>query len=147
MIDKPAKWLHVEPNSYDEGEDVSRKGVAFHVFLSPYDLPEAVRGRYNETLRRFVIDFKYVTEEASDLLKVDAYVKLRVGHRSRRLYQIEVDVQGLGASQVALKIGQAIDQLPSLLDTPRLPTGNFTVAKAVIQRKQPELLEALTGST
>lgn len=146
MIDKQAKWLHVEPNRYDEGEDVSRKGVAFHVFLSPYDLPEAVRGQYNERLRRFIIDFKYMTEEASDLLKVDAYVKLRVGQRSRRLYQIEVDVQGLGASQVALKIGQAIDQLPSLLDTPRPPTGNFNVAKAVIQRKQPELLEGLTAA-
>ena len=139
----PTRWLPVDAAAYDSDETVVRRGVEFHVFLSPYDLPEAVRGRLDPAAKRFVIEFRYLSEERATEVVVDANVRFHVGKRSRRLQSIEVDVRGLGATQIALRIDQAIDSLPSKLRASHVPRANFAVAKSVFHRKQPELLATI----
>lgn len=137
------RWLRVDPSTFDPDETVVRRGVEFHVFLSPYDLPEAVRGRFDSALNRFVVEFRYVTDEPTASIIADPHVTLLVGASSKRLRQILVDVKGLGATEVALRIERAIDALPQAIGLGKLPTANFTVTRNVIQRKQPELLATL----
>jgi len=137
------RWLSVDPTTFDPAKMIIQKGVEFHVFVSPYDLPDAVRGHFDAKVDRFLIEFRYLSNERAERVRVDPHVVLDVGVRSRRLQRIEVDVNGLGAGQVALRIDKAIDSLPSLLRSSRVPQANFEVARNVLRKKQPELLNAL----
>lgn len=136
-------WLRVDPATFDPDETVVRQGVRFHVFLSPYDLPDAVRGELEPSSKRFIIEFRYVTDEPTKTVIVDKHVSLLIGEASKRLRQITVDVIGLGTNEVALRIDRAIDALPQVIGSGRLPTANFSVARNVFHRKQPELLATL----
>jgi hypothetical protein len=102
-----------------------------------------VRGRFDPELNRFAIEFRYLSDEELLRVEIDEHVVFSVGTKSMRLHQIEVDVKGLGASQVALRIDHALDCLPSRLRSPRPPRANFEVAKTVLHKKQPELLATL----
>lgn len=140
--DQP-NWIHIDPDKVDVNETASRKGVEFHVFLSPYDLPDAVRGAFDSSLNRFVIEFRYLAQEPSKRITMDAFVTLQVGEKSGRIQRIEVDVKGLGAKQVALRMEQAIDQLRARLRN-RVPTGNFSAAKRVLHQTEPQLLAGIS---
>ena len=142
MTTSHSRWLRVDPATFDRHETVVGRGVEFHVFLSPYDLPEAVRGAFDRATNRFVIEFRYVTDEPTATVAADKHVTLFIGKNSKRLRRIAVDVKGMGAREVALRIDQAIDALPRAI-TGRVPTTNFTVARDVIHRKRPELLASL----
>lgn len=125
-------WISVDRAKYDPGTPVSEHGVEFHVFISPYDMPEAVRGDFDESKRRFVIEFKYIATEPLEHQTPDDYVTFVVGENSRRLYRIEVDVEGMGADAVVLRVSRAMDALERRLGTAHVPADNFTVARKVL---------------
>lgn len=146
-MSKPlSRWLPIDPNAFDPDEKVTHHGVEFHVVVSPYDMPDAVRGRYDQSLQRFVIEFRYLAKEEARSVSLDDHVILHIGTQSSRIQGIEVDVKGLGASQVALKMEKAIASLPARLPASRLPDGNFAVTRNVISRKTPELMGELAGA-
>lgn len=144
MTGAQTKWIQVDPTKVDIETTATRKGVAFQVFISPYDLPEAVRGRFDPTVRRFVIEFRYLLDEPEERLAIDQHVTLILGTKSNRLLRIQVDTDGLGADQVALRINQAIDQLPQRLKS-RVPNDNLRVAKRVLDETEPALFAAMAG--
>jgi hypothetical protein len=60
------------------------------VSLSPYDVPEAMRGRPDEGGRCFIIDFKYLTpsEPIAEAETDTDLVKIYLGKNSGRIYSI-----------------------------------------------------------
>jgi hypothetical protein len=61
--------------------------------MSPYDVPEAVRGYYDQKSHHFVIEFRYIGDESWKRERGDSQITLRIGRHSGRLYGIEADVQ------------------------------------------------------
>lgn len=139
------KWLKLDAKKYDKESSDTENGVEFQLHMSPYDLPDAVRGGYSTDLKRFVIQFKYISAEPTNEQVVDEHVTFRVGAHSRRLYSIEVDVDSMKADQVALRIVSAVDQLAHSRRSRDIPEDNYGVVKDVIREKSSQLF-ALSGS-
>src|SRR5262245_6963731 len=102
-------WLPIDPSKLKTDEDSQEGSVRFRVFVSPIDVPERVRGGYDETIQRFVIEFAYpnVGHEPVARQHHDAYVVLIIGRKSKRLHRIEVDTKALKAKRVQLQIEAA----------------------------------------
>jgi len=134
-----SQWLTLDPTEFENDAEQTINGVLFHVSVSPYDMPQAIRGGYDEGTRRFVIEFKYLSREETRTQQVDDHVTLRLGERSHRLYAIEADVEAMGVDGVLLRMEKVIDNLtPSVADRSH-PASNYAVAKRVINDKASEL--------
>lgn len=144
MRELARKWIRLDPRHYAPSEKEERNGVEFHLHVSPYDLPDAVRGFFDNERRRFAIEFKYISPEDTLEQRVDEHVSVQVGKTSRRLYRIYVDVTSLGAEQVVLRVKSAVHALAASSST-RLPSDNASVVQHVLEDKSPELVAALSG--
>lgn len=93
--------------------------IVLGVVLSPYDVPDAVRGLRTDE-RRFRIEFRYIDgEEQGKQVKVGPHVTATEGKYSGRLLAMEVDVEAIGANSVGVSIatGVAEDRVKSTLDS------------------------------
>jgi hypothetical protein len=135
-----AGWIEVDADRYESESSGGGKDLEFHVYVSPYDLPEAVRGEYVARESMFFIEFKYIGEESLERQIADDYVTMYVGRHSNRLYRIAVDVDKLGARSIVIRVSKAIDTLSDRLGAKRVPIDNFRVAKDVIESYGPRLL-------
>jgi hypothetical protein len=141
-----AKWIRVDPEKFTKLRHEKIRGVDVEVFVSPYDVPLAVGGEYNEKIDKFVIEFKYLSPEEEKIpLKDDPDFSLIVGEKSRRLYGIQIEVKKLDAERVGLRVlveqvDKAIDRLQSLKPE---RVGNYKVAKEVISSSGAQLFEPL----
>ena len=141
-----ADWIEFDPSTFQKSDRQFQDGVEIIVGLSPYDLPEAVRGGYNEELGMFVIEFRYLGNGESRIPQgQDENVTFLVGEHSKRLYEIRVDVDGLRAKAVGLRV-LIVDELNGAIDnlergsTDRSRTRNYEVAKDVIAKNSEKLL-------
>ncbi|HEY2931851.1 MAG TPA: hypothetical protein VGK99_08880 [Acidobacteriota bacterium] len=124
--------------------------TAVTLHLSPYDVPEAVRGFYDEDLKRFVIEFRYIGDEPTERAESSvAHFGFRVGKNSSRIYAIEIDVDALKAKQVALKVElqKAIDNLTERVSSRKSATDlrkeNYALAKEIITHEGSKIFEHL----
>jgi hypothetical protein len=104
MSDK--EWIELDPSQYGSMEETERDdSVEITVGLSPYDLPDGVRGYYDNDVKRFVIEFRYLSND-EPLVPSESkeHVTLFLGKNSDRLCRIEVDIDRLKASVVDLKV-------------------------------------------
>lgn len=132
-----SKWIQVDPTTLDRPKKERVDGVEITVLMSPYDIPEAVRGFYDAELGRFVIELRYVAEE--ELRNENReHLSLRLGKNSGRLYGVELDVDALKAQWVQLVTKALRDRE----DKPRR-LKNYEVAQEILRQKEPELLEAM----
>ncbi|HLN32487.1 MAG TPA: hypothetical protein VK395_32465 [Gemmataceae bacterium] len=147
------KLIKLDPQSLDDARQENIRGAEVQVYLSPYDIPQAVAGGYDDELHRFVIEFKYVGgRESLASIERDDQVTLKIGRYSGRLYRVEIDVKAIRAkvlglsihtpaelmAQVDKAIGE-LDRQPEL--TPR--AGNYRIAKRVLAEKGGELFTGL----
>src|SRR6266853_4092407 len=96
------KWIPVtEPLPLEKRQ---LEGVKVDVLVSPYDVPEGVRGFVSKDHKAFLIEFKYISQEDTIDRPQSESVKLRVGRNSGRLYAIELDLQKFGADHVQLRL-------------------------------------------
>jgi hypothetical protein len=89
------KWIPVDASPLiRESRSVEPLAFAekggFTVSLSPYDVPEAMRGRTDENGRCFIIEFKYLTpsEPMAEAETGTDLVKIYLGKNSGRIYSI-----------------------------------------------------------
>ncbi|MCI0363765.1 MAG: hypothetical protein L0Y44_04755 [Phycisphaerales bacterium] len=157
------EWIRLtdeELEALNPGESSeSERGVAVHVFMAPYDLPQAVRGRYDELRKKFIIELRYEGEESvrSEALRPerqDENFTLLVGRHSGRLHAIEIDVNQLKAQSVqvqmyAPKIAEKVQRALSHFAR-RSPwqrrADNYRVAGEVISKKHQELFGSLAAA-
>lgn len=97
-------WKKLNLEKLDPPKPTVLHGVSVVVSMSPYDVPRRVRGGFKEEIKKFVIEFEYMSEEALVEQQLDENVSLRVGHNSRRLYEIIIDVHNLRAKFVELRV-------------------------------------------
>ncbi len=97
-----SEWVRLDSEKLNTPQQEAIRGVNITVRMSPYDVPEAVRGYYDEDQERFVIEFRYIGEEPFRRKQKGKHITLRVGRHSGRLYGIEVDVKAMKAQSVDL---------------------------------------------
>lgn len=138
-------WIDLDLSAFQKDERTQVDGVEIIVGLSPYDVPEKVRGYFDEQLSRFVIEFQYFGNgEERETDHEDDHVSLLIGKHSKRLYEIHVDVDRLDVRAVELKlllpeVDEAIGKLAS-----KPPYSNrkrhYELAKDVISENSEKLL-------
>ena len=150
-----AEWLWLNRKRLNKATEKTIKGAEVTVLLSPYDIPEAVRGGLVSSSGRFAIQFKYQggpedPDEPLDAESEDGPVVLRVGRNSHRLYRIQLDVKSLDIHQVELRVlqevGQAIDRLSASRRRPP-NRGRYDVARQVLSERGHDLVKELVTGT
>lgn len=104
MID--SEWVRVDAKDlHSSSEQRTVNGVEIEIGLSPFDIPKRVRGGFDESLDRFVVEFMYlINDEPKKEEKLDDNLTVIVGKHSDCLYEIRIDVNRLGANLVSLKV-------------------------------------------
>ena len=93
------EWIPVSPTLAQLESHADAKGR--QLYLSPYDVPQAVRGYFDADSRRFRIEFKYIGDEPLVEQRVDDTLGLQLGRYSGRLYALEIDLESLRANSGA----------------------------------------------
>jgi hypothetical protein len=141
-------WVSLNAKTLALQKHRTIRGVDITLVMSPYDIPEAVRGDYNKELQRFVIEFRYMSDEPWERSRCDNNIILRIGRNSGRLYGIEVDVHALAAQMINLRmdvakaVTNAINRLARQAERAQRRE-NYEVAKDAIEEKQNEIFESL----
>ena len=134
-----SRWIQVDQKTVNPPRLERHQGVNLQVMVSPYDVPEAIRGEYDQGIKKFVVELKYLSAEEPPYEKLTkgGGIVLYVGERTKRIYRIEIDVDALDATQVSLIIGRledAIDELPAVTRS-----GNYGAAKRAIESTRDDL--------
>lgn len=110
-------WTFIERAAWEKQEkkEGSRSAMLFDVSFSPYDIPTAVRGAFDEASRKFIIEFRYVWPEEGQVRHAhrDEHVEFVIGKVSGRLLEIHIDVESAGVDFLMLQ-SQAISAVNSL---------------------------------
>lgn len=151
-------WTQVDWDELNEPRTEEISGVEVTVFFSPYDMPEAVRGKYDEDDARFVVEFKYIGgKERLKFEKQDDCITLGVGRTSNRLYKILIDVEESDIKQVKVEVGQFASKMadkllaysrthmPSSSGVTEFPSSNYEAVSQVIQRHPERVFGDLQG--
>jgi len=144
-----ADWITLDPKKLNPNEHEDIDGVEIIVGLSPYDIPEGVRGDYSDEVNEFVIEFKYLdNEEALIAESHDEYITLMVGEHSQRLYAIHVDVDRLRTGSISLQmlipetVQGALERLKTRGRT-RNRLQHYDLANAVIRKNKDKILASV----
>lgn len=142
------RWISLDPAQFSEAQQMSIEGLNVEVFLSPYDMPEAVRGLREEHPDKFVIEFKYIGGEEEVETETQGDLAFKIGKHSKRLYSIEVadtafgDKKSVGLSLMLPKLDTAIDKLAENPKAIRR-IGNYKAAKEVAHAFSDQLAMAV----
>ena len=137
-----SEWVRLDAEKLNTPQLQAIRGVNITVRMSPYDVPEAVRGYYDKVQRRFVIEFRYIDDEPLQKKQKGEHITLRIGRHSGRLYGIEVDIDAMKSQ--AVDLNQAIDSLASL-PRKRSRHENYEIAKKAITEKKDEIFASLVA--
>lgn len=140
---RSTKWIEVDALKYDPELRTKSHSGEFRVFISPYDLPDAVRADYTPSEHKVTVDFRYIGPEPVESRIVDESVRCFVGKISHRVFKIEADIDRLPMQSVAIRLLSAIDHLEAQLGPGETPEENFRVAKEVISDNRNRLLVGL----
>ena len=145
---QPSEWIQLDTSQLNKPRREKAGNLEINVFASPYDVPEAVRGYYDEEERRFTIEFKYMGE--SEQLVSDAQhegVNLKIGRHSRRLYRIEIDTEALKAKTIELNVhvNKAIEDLSKKQHSLHATT-NYEMTKRVMSERGSQLFQSWVES-
>jgi hypothetical protein len=110
-------------------------------------VPEAVRGLVDEKSGRYVIEFRYLTEEPLKREIRTDIVTLRVGKNSGRLYGVEINTDAMRSAASGVNVGVASIK-KSVLDTlsdPQITPNrdNLALASDAIRDHAGELFGSL----
>jgi hypothetical protein len=137
-------WINVEQSKFTKELPLGKKkGVEFRIFVSPYDIPEAVRGYMDRDNNRFVIEFRYILDEPLIKNKIDDKVTMFIGSNSKRIYSIESDIKALNVNQVSLKIISAIESIRHTLPNKQVRNANIDVTKEIVNKNWNSIKKAV----
>ncbi len=149
-------WIPVDLGAEERAQKAFIRGVEVELFASPYDVPEAIRGHFDEAKNRLIIELRYVGSEPTKVC-VYNHVSYTIGESSNRLYGLEIDVHALKVDGIGLSLaplqqrkGQELsttirDQVTGAIDflLERQPLDiiheNYKLAKDAILAKQDQL--------
>jgi hypothetical protein len=151
-----ANWIRVDQDAVGQPAAQKLRGVDVTVYFSPFDVPPAVRGNYDSTRKSFVIQFNYFSAEEELQPQKSGQIVFKVGKRSRRLYEIEIDVDAIGAKTVGLKVSTAnaqhvLDAANAAIEVISQAAGqpaksNYIAARGAISQVEQRLVDSFVGS-
>ena len=139
------RWTKIETREFAQSRRAKDGGIKIEVSLSPYDIPEAVRGEYCPDRRKFVISFKYLTSEDTKSRRIGEHILAKEGVESERLIELEIDITALDVHQVELEVTPILkdfyDSLPVPESTNSLncPIPRERVTGEIIERYRDEI--------
>lgn len=143
-------WIALDQLAIARGslESNSERGVRIDIAVSPFDVPEALRGSFDATINRFVIEFKYMQDDPWIRQEGDEHLALRVGRHSGRLYGIEVDLAALDAAHLALrlKVPEIVEEMLERMSAEKTPMKrrfNYRVLRNLVEQEEPKLFAEL----
>jgi hypothetical protein len=152
-----SEWINLVKNVASPTQ-MPQPDVHLNVLVSPYHVPEAMRG-IRLADGRFRVEFRYIDgeERQGKAIKLDDHATAFEGRITRRLLAIELDVAKLGARTVGVSVStaEAEERIKRELDgafeklihannaTERL---SATRAQDAFQSRRTELLQQLVGS-
>lgn len=141
-------WIKIDPANFGKAKRTSISGVSVEVYSSPFDVPEAVRGFYNKTEQKFVIQFQYIGGKEPLKTNVPAEnIQLTIGRHSKRLYGIEMLIDEKKLREKGTKVDthlflptvdKVLDKLVQRAEAAHR-TGNYKVAKEILSKRAKEL--------
>lgn len=137
-------WNRVNPQEIAKKRKKMIRGVEVQLLVSPYDIPEAVRGFYNNELQRFVIEFRYIGDEGKEERHDYPHdnVSLVISKRSGRLLKVFLDLDAMNAEAVRLNVRAAIEELVKERKRDSREE-NYEIAQQILAGQ----LDSLTNST
>jgi len=91
MKAEEGQWIPTEFSVQDLKRRINIRGNKIEVFVSPYDIPKAIRGYRDPDAGRIVIEMKYITEdEPTKTQKISDWISCAIGKASSRIYSISV---------------------------------------------------------
>ena len=128
---KLGRWTRVTTRDYVEVGDALEVGV----LISPYDIPDGIRGRYDDQNNRFVVEFRYMVDEKYRRVVSGDGVWIRLGKYSGRVVGVEVDRR----TDPYTVIGEAIQNVHSITDARTRRRANYLVARKVLEDKRDDI--------
>jgi hypothetical protein len=145
-----SEWISLDSDELNPERQENIRGVEVSVFYAPYDVPIAVRGYYDNNLKRFVIEFQYTEPEQYKVKRDVEHIYVRVGKESQRLYGFEIDVDALNVNEVSLRVAyrELKAALNNLIREPLSPRrkGNYQVISDALTANRDKVFSALAGS-
>ena len=91
MIIKKDNWIFVDPIEFIEHR---KKNIHRHniPYVSPYDIPEALQGYLDKENKKFIIEFKYRSNDPKYVENFFDVLTFHTGVNSSRIYKIEIDI-------------------------------------------------------
>jgi hypothetical protein len=151
-----AEWLRLKEVPPNPGP-VLVNGVVFDVIVSPYDIPEAVRG-FKTPNERFRIEFRYIdgNEPSGPERSLGEHVVAFEGRHTGRLLALEADVVAMGAQTVGVSITPVQERLRQQLDSAwnavaaahrsSAEKSVFENARKALRTRETDLLNQLAGT-
>ena len=140
-----ADWVRLPAVPSIELSEISSKeenGVKIRLYVSPHDVPLAVRGRQDSASGRFIIEFKYIDEEPQKTID-EGPVSIRLGEHSRRIFAILLNAKHSKAKNISLElsalVNQAIHNLDDVPDDASVKV-NHRLAVGAIEKQKDMLL-------
>ncbi len=144
------KWIRVNSSEFQH-ETTSSRSISF--YISPYDIPQAVRGFFDSETNEVVIAFRYADgAEPTETRTHSDKVNLVIGKKSNRIFEIRLhkDFCATGTVKLDFKTTEMISDALKRLSPAEGRTharSNYNVATSVIRAKNEVLLEAACPQT
>lgn len=148
MDDNAKDWIKTQFRASEMRRKRKIPGSKMELFVSPYDVPEAIRGYKRANSDKFVIELKYLLDdEEQKTVDYGSSVRFHVGKSSERVYAIEIDldselVERDSSFDVKLKwseFSRAIDRLADEL-IESLHKENSELVKTAVRDNRSQLL-------
>lgn len=135
------QWLKLDRRNF-EGEGVTESG-AEHVrmYHSIYDVPQLVRGFFDEESLEFVVQFKYIAPEQTKTQEIQPGLAVSVGRNSGRIFEIRVS-QGRESEPIE-GFCEVVEALSKSRNHRAMAKPNYLVAKSVINKERHRLTAEL----
>lgn len=112
-------WINVDPSMAFESQKELIAGREVNVFISPYNVPRAIRAEKSSDGKRLIFYFRYLDGEedaASEGKRTDdGLAVIRYGKTSGRVTEVELDLTAAKARSARLR--DAVEGAEKALDT------------------------------
>lgn len=142
------EWVRVSADEFAASETRNIRGVAVEVFVSPFDLPDRVRGEYDPQNRQFVVEFGYIDAPERDTRRrKEDHITVVQGRNTGRIQKILLDVDAMNAEKVQIQIRAAAKVIEKLGREQPLRATNPHLASTqrVLSELGPRILEHAGG--
>lgn len=137
------EWLDVDTGSVSASDIEENEGINIRLNVSPYDLPEALRGLMDGDF--FCLQFRYLNDkEPKEKIQLDDHITLTTGSVTGRILEIRINVIHLDVDKVRLEVcKQVMHALDEFRDNERFKTNKLHAKAAVgaVFQKYQDLLQ------